>query len=75
MENTLFYIFLFLIYPVLMFGTVLYCTAKKEETKPEKTSDNLEMYAGDEDLIEIDEKEFFEDTDYLLSMSELDETK
>jgi len=33
MENTLFYIFLFLIYPVLMFGTVLFCTRKREENR------------------------------------------
>lgn len=35
MENTLFYIFLFLIYPVLMLGTVLLCTRKQDEQKEE----------------------------------------
>lgn len=35
MENTLFYIFLFLIYPVIMFGTVLLCTRKQDEQKEE----------------------------------------
>ena len=62
MENTLFYIFLFLIYPVLMLGTILFCTRKKEESKLSFEneisfySDDLEIFQADEDKedIEID---------------------
>lgn len=51
MENTLFYIFLFLIYPVLMFGTVLFCSRKKEEEKPEMLlASNSEVKTEDMNL-------------------------